>query len=261
MLEVDFQSDIAQALKKLNTVSFSEMPKIVAHAQNKTMATIRSQEKKRIKEVFDRPTPYAVNAPYTVPATPERLEVTMRMRDFSSKGVPAEKFMAPEIYGGQRSMKASEKALRAANILPPGMFIVPSKEAETYGLLDRYGNLRGSFINRVLSYLRANRDGTQNRAGKGKAKNMQFFAISKPNPRHLPLGIYQRWRGSFRLVIAFVKEPHYKKRYDYFETAESITHKYFLNDLKAAIDYAVEHGTTVFASADLAAILSAFSDQ
>jgi hypothetical protein len=254
MLTLDFKSDIANTLKKLNTLQDAQLPNIVAHAMNKTMSTVRSKEKQRIGEVFSNPTPYAVNSPYTIPATADRLEVSMSLRRFGGKGVPAERFMSPEIEGGHRSYKAHEKALSAAGILPAGLFCVPSEKAGSLGLLDQYGNMSGAYINSMLSYLQANRDSTQNRKT-GTQQARQFFAVSQANARGLPLGIYQRVGQSFHLVMAFVKDPTYKKRYDYFETAQNIIDRFFISDLTAAADQAVERGDTLFSGEDFAAIL------
>jgi hypothetical protein len=74
-----------------------------------------------------------------------------------SKGTPASKFLAPEIYGGQRGQKRSERAL--TRYAPPDVkramgnrgYWVPGP-----GLtLNAYGNVSGSTMVQILSDLKA----------------------------------------------------------------------------------------------------------
>jgi len=52
-------------------------------------------------------------------------------------GYLAAQYLLPFIQQTPRSNKALENRLRAAGLLPPGMFVIPGKGAK----LDRYGNL------------------------------------------------------------------------------------------------------------------------
>lgn len=240
MLEVSVKNDIAQALAKFPWVKPDNYTKLVSNVLNSTAFNVAKTLQAQMEKDFDRPTPYAKRAPYAWRSTPNDLEAGVKIRDFSAKGVPAIKFLGPEIYGGSRNVKGSEKALRAAGILPSDMFIVPAQGAP----LDQYGNLRGSYINTILSYLRANRDATQNRAATGKGKKLQFFAVSQAG--RLPLGIYERKGGGIRMVIAFVKEPNYTKRYKFFETAQAFTRTYFMDKLKREAEYLTKKGGATF---------------
>lgn len=261
MLTLDFQTDVAQALKKLYTLTPEQLAKTVATAMNRTMSTIVSKERARIAQVFDRPTPYAVRAPYAISAKPDNLIGFISTGDGRSpgKGTPANRFLGPEIYGGDRNLKRFERALASKGILPSGLYCVPSKEAASYGIIDQYGNIKRSFIVQVLSGLQAFSEVgyLANRSAKSKRKQrQQFFAVNGNSPRGLPLGIYQRINRSFRLVIAFVSEPHYRKRFDYFEIAQSTAERFFISDLKDAADKAIERGDAIFDSKDLASLIS-----
>jgi len=230
-MDFSVKNDIAQVLAKFPWVKPENYTKLVSNVLNSTAYHVGKNLQAQMDKDFDRPTPFAKRAPYAWRSKPDNLEAGVRIRDFAVKGSPAIKYLGPQIYGGTRSLKGSEKALRAAGLLPNDLFIVPAQGAP----LDQYGNLRPSYVNTILSYLRANRDSTQNRAVQGKAKRMQFFAVSEAG--RLPLGIYERKGGTIRMVIAFVKEPNYKKRYKFFETAQDFTRTYFMDKLRREAEY------------------------
>src|SRR5271157_979482 len=59
-------------------------------------------------QVFDRPTPYALNSTYVVPATKDRLESFVQLKNGAAKGTPAIKFLDPEVFGEERNPKRGE---------------------------------------------------------------------------------------------------------------------------------------------------------
>lgn len=253
MIEVNVQTNIAETLKKFYRLEPRQFPFIVSLALNRTAKAIKENEKKEIVKVFDRPVPFTVNSLQGLPATKENLEVSIRLRDFAGKGVPASKYLAPEIYGGARPAKRFELALRAAGILPADLFAVPASGAA----LDAYGNLPASYINRILSFLRANRDATQNRTARSSRKKaLQFFAVNAENPRSLPLGIYERSPGKIRLVIAFVKQPKYTPRFKFYDVAQRDTDALLARELEKAADYAIRTSNTTLKLSDFTSLLN-----
>lgn len=245
MITFDVQNDIAATLAKFPWVQPDNYLKLVSNTLNSTAFKVTEAVKAEMPKVFDRPTPYAVRSVYPWRSTPENLNAEVRVRDFAGKGVPAINFLRPEIYGGKRKRKGSELALAAAGLLPDGMYIVPAQGAP----LDQYGNLRGAYVNRILSYLKANRDSTQNRSETGKQKAMQFFVNLKPGK--LPLGIYERRGNTIRMVIAYVSAPNYHQRLRYFETAQQVTASYFPDKLRREADYLSKNNRVAFEPAAL----------
>lgn len=253
MIEVNVQTNIAETLKKFYRLEPRQFPFIVSLALNRTAKQINENEKKEIAKVFDRPVPFTLNSLQGVPATKERLEVSVKLRDFAGKGIPASKYLAPEIYGGARPAKRFELALRAAGILPADMFAVPASGAA----LDAYGNMPASYINRILSYLRANRDVTQNRTKRTtRKKALQFFAITAPNTRGLPLGIYERSPGKISMVIAFVKQPQYAPRFKFYDVAQQNTEAILARELEKAAEYAINTSNTTLRLEDFTSLLN-----
>jgi hypothetical protein len=100
---------------------------------------------------FDRPTPFIKQSLWVDRAEPQRPEVKIYPRYPGGKGVDPANVLRPEVQGGTRRAKRAERALQRIGVLPPGWFMVPGSAAPR----DAYGNVPGSFIVRVLSYLQA----------------------------------------------------------------------------------------------------------
>lgn len=246
-IEFDVKNELTRALAQFTTLRDRDLPFVAATAINMTMKMVKADMREEMGKVFDAPTPFTLNSLQTYPfATKESLEAVLRFKDFAGKGTSADKYLAPEIYGGGRRLKSFEKALQAAGLLPAGLFAVPAKaggSAKQGAPLDQYGNIKGSYLNRMLSYLRANRDATQNRAqgrGKGKrGKALQWFCISQEG-KGLPLGIYERSAGAIHMVLKFVSAPQYNVRYHFGDVAQASAARHFPGNIDKAANIAIE---------------------
>lgn len=155
-----------KALEKVRGVieklSDGQLRKATAKAMNDTAAKVRTAMVSHLSTVFDRPTPYVARSPKYVPATPEKLDVTILptidARNLASKGgkigVDQQKILAAQAFGGPRSDKKSEKALRRVGILPPGYQLTIPKDPFP-GSDDGRGNIRGPFMVQLISYFQA----------------------------------------------------------------------------------------------------------
>lgn len=177
--------------------------------------TARDAERAVIAEMrtqFDRPTPFALNSLFLVPAKPETLVVELDVRDGAAY------FMRPQTQGGTRkAAKAIEDTLRKAGLLPAGWYCVPGAGAT----LDRYGNMVPGQITQILSQLRVQRVGGFDRAMSTKARgqiNAQRraggrFYVRRVGEGSAP-GIYQReFMGrNVTPVLMFVRSVRYAQR-------------------------------------------------
>lgn len=143
--------------------------------------------------------------------------------------------------GGARNWKGFEAALLRANILPPGMIIVPGEEAP----IDAHGNIPHGFFMQMMSYFKANRSKFDWTSKKGyrstkhaptDAKVEYFVSRGRGNwfgrgswkhgrMQHLPPGIWRRERtekgSSIKPVIMFVRQPTgYQRYFDLEATAQ-----------------------------------------
>ena len=228
-----------------------EFPYAVARTLSKVAVLAREGEYKEMKKVFDRPTPYTLKSLYTKSAKMDDLTsaIWLKGKMEAGKGTPAIYYLAPQIFGGARSLKRHESALRRIGILPPDLYCVPGKGAD----LDAYGNMKSAQIVKILSYFqafsevgyRANiTEQRKKKMAKGTKKKLgvTYFAIRKRRGKLAP-GIYQRTElMGVKMLIAFVKRPHYMKRLLFWETAREVANKEWKHLFDEAMEAALAKG-------------------
>lgn len=248
-IKFDVTHDLEKALAQFTSLRERDLPFVAITAVNMTMKQVKADIRDEMTKVFDKPVPFTLNSLQTYPfATKQAPTAVLRFRDFAGKGTPAKKYLQPEIYGGGRGYKSFEKALSNAGLLPQGMFAVPAEPggpANKGAPLDQFGNIRGAYLNRMLSYLRANRDATQNRNRDRKGKRgasrsgLQWYAVTDEKGK-LPLGIYERQAGVMHMVIKFVRAPSYKVKLDFHAVAQRSAEKHIPDNVKKAADIALK---------------------
>lgn len=184
-----------------------------AQALTKTARDIADQRQKTARSTFDRPREQTVRAIQAKGATKQNLTSTVSIRD--DRAVPASAYLAANIKGGGRSLKRSEIMLRAAGILPSGMFTVPGAAAK----LDAYGNMSRGQINQILAYFRTFGRTTLNstrmnmsaaKRSKTAARRAYFIIPVKDRKIGLYPGIWQQDSNNIKPVLMFVSAPRYK---------------------------------------------------
>lgn len=224
-------------------------------AMNTTTKDAQAVIKAALPRVFDRPTPYIINAiRITTYAKPGALTTVLEPAYMGGKGVDPQKILAAEIFGGQRRLKRSEVALQRAGILPPGYVTVPGDAAP----LDEYGNIKGSFIVQLLSYFAAfSEQGYRaNMTDKRKAKlakrgvtasgyriigGVEYF-VAYGNLRggrggHLHPGIWSRsgiHGATIKPILMFVPRASYKPRFDFIGLGVKTIRERFPSNFAAA---------------------------
>lgn len=229
MLSLSVESTIKNLLNPLYQLGPKQYPYIVAAALTKTAQDVKAKLVEEMKLDLQNPLEYTQRGIFLKAANRQTLEATLDMATSSfGKGIPAGKYMRWQVYGGARTDKRFEAALRARGVLPQGLFAVPSKTMP----LDGYGNvaMRGIY-RQVLSALGASdRAADQNQTARSKAKGKrsgksQIFFVNREGQR-LPMGIYARTAGRnggkrIDMLFAFVRQPQYKPRYSFYETAQA----------------------------------------
>lgn len=203
-----------------------------AVALTRTAKVVRDELKQEMSRVFDRPTPYTLNSLFVKPATKDNLESMVWLKDATSKGTPADRYLKPQIFGGSRSLKSMEKALQSSGKMPRGYFAQPAAGAQ----LDQYGNVKRSQIVQILSQLQVQRGGGYDSRRSNSAasrrtvarQGVTYFALAKPVGRLKP-GIYlkrQFAKGSaIKPVFIFTSQAIYQPRFKFFEIAEQVAQK------------------------------------
>lgn len=236
-------SGLEEALGSINQLAGDLPGRAIADALNHTANQVRQQLQAEMASVFDRPTPFTINAVRIFNATPKRQEAVVWVKDDkdnNSKGQAPEDWVAPQVFGGQRATKKSEELLRGRGILPPGKFIVPGKGAR----LDAYGNISRGHLVQILSGLKLlNRDGYTADASKQwrsfrKGHERAFFVIRRGKT---PIGIAERRGKRMEVVLAFVDQPNYSRRLDFHGVAERVANDRLSANLDKALLDALAH--------------------
>jgi hypothetical protein len=199
----------------------------IATALTRAGKTAQTELKAEMLRVFDRPTPFTLNALRLWPARADKLTATVGFRDDGTGGANANNYLMPNVEGGRRVSKRVEAALRAVGALPDGWYAVPGQGAN----LDSYGNMSRGQIIQILSQLRITMTAGHNRNMAFDARKQisaqrkaggRFFVMrigSKVQP-----GVYQSEMIGRNItpVLVFVRQPTYQKRYAFWEKGEAI---------------------------------------
>lgn len=229
-MKIDIAFNIERLTKRLSDLEKRQLPFATSKALNATAQVIKAEIRKAIPRVFDRPTPFTLNSLYLSAATKRNLFSEVWLKDFASKGTPAVKYLAPEVYGGPRRQKRSERALERAGLLPSGMFWAPGSGAR----LDKYGNITGGRITQILSTLKAFSEvgyaANITERSKKRNKRPRSYFVAKPAGGRLPLGVYERYgskQRNIRPVLIFVRQPTYRQRLPFFKIARDVYRREF----------------------------------
>jgi hypothetical protein len=198
-------------------------------------ADVQPGIKQEMRRAFDRPTAYTLNSTFLKPASKGDLEARVWLKDNpSSKGTPADRYLAPQIFGGERRQKGLERALQAGRMMPAGYVAVPAAGAQ----LDSNGNVKRSQIVQILSQLRLQRGaGFESRASNSARsrrtvarQGVTYFTLARAK-RGLKPGVYLKRTfahgTAIRPVFLFVSRATYNAILKFFETGERIARTKF----------------------------------
>jgi hypothetical protein len=184
-----------------------------AMALTRTALDVRQAEQDEMRSVFDRPTPYSLNAFQVEPATRESLVARVEQKSASGTSHPRS-WLEPQTKGGARRAKAFETALAARLGLPIGTVqFQPAKGAR----LDAYGNLNRGQLGQILSDLGARQvDPYQNATANSRKRNKRSRHFVLKDKAGRPRYIVSRDGGGFNVVLVIVDRPaSYRPRFDF----------------------------------------------
>ncbi len=225
-MEVSVKAHITDAVRMLDDVHKRHIPFAAVYAATLTARDVAKEERTLMMQVFDRPTDYVLNALQVRPATLATPVAKVEFREFAGKGTPAKRFLNPNIHGGGRALKSTERQLG-------GQYYVPGLDLKR----DGYGNVPGSVYRRILSHLKASTNADANVSGskrsKSKRKADAFFKTKK--------GYVLQRIGKHDLKVAFVpiRAPVYRKRFPFYEKAETVVANRFPPNFVTALERAI----------------------
>lgn len=245
MISISVKSDLDAMAASMTDMQRRQIPFAAKSALNTTAKKVVEREQHEIRDVFNRPTPYTQSAVKIFKWAEKRdLQAIVGIKDDTSKGIPASKYLASEISGGGRRMKRFEKALQSVGALPEGYRAVPGAAAK----LDAYGNMSPAQIVQILSFFKAFPEAgykmnmtDKRRASlkRGTAARVGFeYFVGRPGDR-LPLGVWQRFKlghgGAIKPVLIFVPHAVYQAIFDFDYVARQTVEKEFAPEFDKAM--------------------------
>lgn len=222
------------------------LPDIVLRSLNDAAFEVRAEWKAEIPSVFDRPTPFTLNAPLYRKATRDKLEAEVYIRDDATKGTPPSEYLRAEVFGGNRKRKRSEVSLARALDFPA--YFIPGDVTR-----DSFGNIRRGTITKILSQLRASADPTQRETDLRRGRRLRrqqrrggggsYFTVPVRRGQLRPGVVYERIESGFGsavrpILIGVRTPPRYRKRYDVFALAQSMFARRFSSLFRARLSIA-----------------------
>lgn len=205
-----------------------------AVALTRTAQIAKREVEAEMPKVFDRPTRWTLNSLRLIPAKKDRLVARVEMKNEADKSAPATKWLNPEIEGGPRPAKGSERNLRQKGVLPAGKFIVPGKGAK----LDRFGNMTKGAITKALSGVGGfaeqgySANATNSRRSRAKGNAKRYFVMKRGS---MPIGIAERTsRGRMHILLAFTRQPTYSKRLDFYGIGDKVVKRHLKDEFEKA---------------------------
>ncbi len=221
-------SNMPEVLDRFDKVGTRQLPFALAVALTRTALDVRTAEVAKMRQVFDRPTPYTLGAFQVRPATKANLVAVVEQKQQAGR----RDYLKREAIGGSRASTALERLL-AVKLPYAGVLtaILPADNAR----LDQYGNWSNGQRNEVLAAVGAMRDSTSNRTARSlkRKKNPSKFFIPTSG---LPPAIYERTgRGQLKVILAFTAvAPTYQPRFPFYQVAEDTAQAVFQSHLSAA---------------------------
>ena len=213
--------EISNAVR-VTTAIAKQVPFAMAKALTQTAIQAQTDIVQAMARVFDRPTPYTLNSTYIQPATKDRLESFVMLKDSAAKGTPAIKFLDPEVFGGERNAKRSERALQNMGALMSGSYAVPGAGVK----LDQYGNITAGTMTKILSALQANPDYYQNVTNKSRKRaiaagqKLEYFVGKSPTSD--AVGVWERDGPNLHPILIFIDHaPTYRERLNFYTIAKA----------------------------------------
>lgn len=228
-MRLSVTDNIDKVIRECRDIARVHVPKATADALTKTLAAVRRAENEEVKRVFDRPAPFTERGTLYKPAKVGDLTAKLWLKerfDVGKGNAPAD-YLQAQIEGGPRKHKRFELALIAQGIMPKDMYAVPGDRVR----LDRFGNIPAGTIVQILSALGAAERTAgylANRTARSarRKKRPEWF-VGRPGNGKGPLGIWQRVGGGARPIIIFVKQPTYRRRYDFHGIANRVAAEQF----------------------------------
>lgn len=222
MITFDVRSNLAGRIRQLTALEKQFVPTATAKALTFSAETVIEVQRWKMTRVFQNPINWTLNSLYLKPATVRDPASAVYFKDFAPKGVPAGRYLYPQIHGGLRATKSTERKLYP--FMAGYRYAMPGAGAE----LDSHDNIPGGTWTRILSQVKALGNG-QNQTAASKKRNRgrvkQRYFIPATAASGLRPGVYlddsRTVNGKkisiARPVLIFTSKAQYRPRYPFYE--------------------------------------------
>lgn len=257
----DFLTRLALAPRQIEIATQRAMLKTAQH--------IHKAEKDEMQRIFDRPTRWTLGAMRV--KVVNLMEIKVGIVDPEGAYKRTQSYLGTQVTGGDRKLKAVERALQYARVMPSGWQLVPGQGAR----LDQYGNVSSGQYKQIMSWFdAANRSAgseqNMGHTGREKRKKMKgrfrtgfdyFFVLPGKRRTKLLPGIYQRFfigyskdaikasqstgdgkiteksvqAISVKPILIFVQKTRYKPLYDFDRVARQTFDRVWPVEAEAAV--------------------------
>lgn len=191
---------------------------VLKYAINDTVDDMVKGQRVEMRRVFDNPRPFTLNALYGkyVSRNIGILNAGIAFREYATGGFAAYKYLMPNIKGGPRGRKRSERVLQGLGILDAGTYTVQGRNYER----DQYGDIPGGQYTRMLAELGASGIGLQGAKSQRNPRtkgNKKFGLMYRKDGR--PFAIAEYRGGQPVIMLVFTGMPSYQPRYDFYGLA------------------------------------------
>jgi hypothetical protein len=226
-----------QVTKAIEDLAANALPLVASIAVDNVARATKAAVQEDMARVFDRPTRFTLGS---LKLTLSKNKNARAFIGFKGAGEgyggrvgqdPTE-WRGPQVTEERRAEKRSEYLMRQAGVLLPGYWAVPGAGAK----LDQNGNITRGQMQQILSAVGAQFDAPQRTSKRTKNRvTRAIFAIPRAG-MSLPPGVYQR--VGFRAIplLRFVRQPVYRKRLAFEETAQRVMRDRYATEFRLALN-------------------------
>lgn len=229
-MQIDIRSNVKEVSRWLSDAEKKQVPFATVYAMTLTAREAKDEEISVMRRVFDRPTPYALNALQATPATKTKMIAKVEFKE-GFGGTPAKRFLNPEVDGGARSQRSSERQI--APLLKGYSYLVPARGMP----LNNYGNISGATMRKILSQLKVSLNADANASGSVRSRKKR-----KSQAYFLPIRgdiVMERKGKTVQPVLIGIRSPQYAKRFPFYETAARVVDTRFAVNFEKAFESAM----------------------
>ena len=187
-------ADVAAFQRKLKEVEVKRVPMAARWALNDVAFEVLAENRKLMQEVFDRPTPFTLNAFYVRKATLTDLTAVVERK----RAQAGRHFLEVQSDGGPRKMTGVER-LMTQRLKYSGLIaaVLPTKHLKR----NQYGNVAPGVLNRIISGVQAQGDSAANTTADSASAPMLQAVGARNTSCRVARANYRPVSMSVRLIV------------------------------------------------------------